>query len=582
MLGPTAIALVFFAAGCQQKETANAVKPPVRALKSMGATALSPTLPPDIPGGAPGATLAGAAAFAWQEFFALNWPAVPQNGQVNTRGVADASRPFGDPTYTGPLVWETYRSKIEIFPGNGQQPPGYTANGADYGFDAAPVYNYLQSVPPCNGQSPTDPTPFVNLDEVTQIGLDTMYAGIVPPAPTPQNSDPQRLRFLAKANRAQYDYVAANQYWNHGGNFYSAVNTYTNSLKTNQVPPPSAGTVIFFPAGTVEVKAGWRMLAPTEDASHFHTQTVRYYENAGGGTPANPKPCYRDATWGLVALHIIHKTPTAPSFIFATFEQADNIRSAANGQPVEDANGNIINPPPAGTQPTSPYPTYQDGYNATTHQPDPTVTVGNQPFCTNHGSQVFYQNLSPGLPKGTAPGSGVCINTRYFQIPSDVVAANVHAHQQLTAAGAGGPWQYYKLVNVQYRPFDVANIDHSNPNSPNNPATFALANIVVETNNTLQAFQGALIATGPDAGVKTSYNNAGGPFTNVHVAGAAGTPYQAFNMGGCMGCHGNAQVAGTDFSFILDFGGVNFPEYPEASLDASRTAHYLKGFPPLR
>lgn len=569
-----ALFLVVLAAACR-KETAKGVKPRVLSAKSAGATAISPALPPDIPGGAPTATLSAAAAFAWQEFFALNWPAVPQTGQVGTRGVADTTRPFGDPTYTGPLVWETYRSKIEIFPGNGP-PPGYTSNGAsaDYGFDAAPVYNYLQTVPPCNGEDPTDPTPYVNLDEVTQIGLNTMYAGIVPPAPTPQNSDPQRIRFLAKANRDQYVYVASNQYWNHGGNYYSAVNTYTNSLKTNQVPPP--GSVISFPSGTVEVKAGWRMLAPTEDATHFHTQTVRYYENAGGGTPSNPKPCYRDATWGLVALHIIHKTPTAPSFIFATFEQADNIRSAGNGQPVEDANGKIINPPPQGTNPTSPYPTYQDGYNSATHQPDPSVTVGSQPFCTNQGSQIFYKNLSPGLPKGT-PGSGVCINERYFQIPSDVVNANVQAHQTLASAGAGGPWQFYKLVNVQWRPFDVATINHSDPNSPNNEATFSLANIVVETNSTLQAFQGALIANGPDAGVKTSFNNAGGPFTNVHVA--AGSQYQSFNMGGCMGCHGNAQVAGTDFSFILDFGGINFPEYPEPNLDLRRTAQYLKGFP---
>jgi hypothetical protein len=570
-----AIALGLFAAACQQKDPPSAAGAPEPTLESVRATALSPTLPPDIPGGAPTATLSAAAAFAWQEFFALNWPAVTQSGQAGTRGVADTSRPFGDPTYTGPLVWETYRSKIEIFPGNGEL-PGYTSGaGADYGFDAAPVYHYLQPVPPCSGQDPSGPIPYVNLDEVSQIGLNTMYAGIVPRAPTPENSDPQRIRFLAKANRDQYVYVASNQYWNHGGNFYSAVNTYTNSLKTNQVP--RAGSVISFPSGTVEVKAGWRMLAPTEDPTRFHVQTVRYYENAGGGTPSNPKPCYRDAKWGLVALHIMHKTPTAPSFIFATFEQADNIRGAGNGQPVEDANGKVINPPPQGTKPTSPYPAYQDGYNSATHQPDPSVTVGSQPFCTDHGSQVFYKNLSPGLPKGTTPDSAVCINERYVPIPSDVVAANVQAHAALANAKAGGPWQHYKLVNVQWRPFDAATIDRSDPNSPNNEATFSMANIVVETNNTLQAFQGALIANGPDAGVKTSFNNAGGPFTNVHVA--AGSQYKAYNMGGCMGCHGNAQVAGTDFSFLLNFGGINFPEYPEPNLDGRRTTQYLKGFP---
>ncbi len=570
-----ALSFFIFADMCPKKETAKPAEPRTLALRPP-AIAVSSTLPVDIPGGALTATLSLASDFAWSEFFALNWPAVPQTGQPGTRGVADTSRKFGEP---GPLVWETYRSKVEIFPGDGA-PPGYTSNGApDYGFDAAPAYNYLQPVPPCSGQAPAAAPPFVNLDEVTQIGLDTMFAGIVPQAPTPVNSDPQRIRFMVKANRVQYSYVAANGFWNHGGNFYDDVNLFTNALKTNQVPPPPTNpgdpVVIFFPAGTVEVKAGWRTLAPAEDPKRFHTTTVRYYENAGtGGT--SPTPCYRDAIWGLVALHIIQKTPSAPTFIYATFEQADNIRSGVNGQPVEDENGNTINPPPPHRQPTTPFPIYTDGYDPVKHQPDPHVAV-DRPFCSVHGVQIFYKNLSPGLPKGTSPTDGICINSRYFPIPPDVIDANVKAHQALAAANAGGPWQYYKLVNVQWRPFNPDQIDRTDPNAPNNEATFNLANIVVETNNTLQQFQGALIANGPDAGVKTSFNNAGGTFNNVHIVGPG--QYQAFNMGGCMGCHGNAQVAGTDFSFILNFGGVNFPEYPEAALDARRSAQYLKGFP---
>jgi hypothetical protein len=578
-----ALSLCVFADVCPGKEkvTDNAVKSTSLALPPPGGIAISRNLPNDIPGGALTATLSLASSFAWNEFFALNWPATAQSGQVGTRGVADPTRPFGDPSYSGPLVWETYRSKVEIFPGNGA-PPGYTPNAASaYGFDAAPAYNYLQSVPPCSGQAPAAAPPFVNLDEVTQIGLDTMFAGIVPQAPTPVNSDPQRIRFLAKANRTQYAYVAANGFWNHGGNFYADVNLFTNALKANQVPPPPTNpgdpVVISFPSGTVEVKAGWRMLAPAEDPKRFHTATVRYYENAGtGGT--SPTPCYRDAVWGLVALHIIQKTPSAPTFIYATFEQADNIRSGVDGKPVEDANGNVINPPPPNRQPTTPFPIYHDGYDPVTHQPNPRVGV-DRPFCSEHGNQIFYKNLSPGLPKGSSPADGICINSRYFAIPPDVIAANVKAHQALAAAGVSGPWQYYKLVNVQWRPFNAAQIDPSaGPNAPNNHATFSMANIVVETNSTLQAFQGALIANGPDAGVETSFNNAGGTFNNVHIVGPG--QYQAFNMGGCMGCHGNAQVAGTDFSFILNFGGVNFPEYPETALDARRgTTHYFKGFP---
>src|ERR1043165_6082455 len=58
--------------------------------------ATPPWLPPsDINGGAASATLQDASLFAWQEFIALNWPAVNQTGQVNTRDVPDSTAIFG-------------------------------------------------------------------------------------------------------------------------------------------------------------------------------------------------------------------------------------------------------------------------------------------------------------------------------------------------------------------------------------------------------------------------------------------------------------------------------------------------------
>ena len=81
---------------------------------------IDPTTPSDLNpngGGAPNANLIQASIFAWQEFIALNWPAVPQSGAPNTRDYPDTTKPFGDPSATGPLVWETFRSKSEIYPG---------------------------------------------------------------------------------------------------------------------------------------------------------------------------------------------------------------------------------------------------------------------------------------------------------------------------------------------------------------------------------------------------------------------------------------------------------------------------------
>src|ERR1044072_1308303 len=71
--------------------------------------------PPDINGGAASASLQDAGVFAWQEFIALNWPAVPQTGQVNTRDQPDPSVPFG--STSGPRVWHILPHKVDIFPG---------------------------------------------------------------------------------------------------------------------------------------------------------------------------------------------------------------------------------------------------------------------------------------------------------------------------------------------------------------------------------------------------------------------------------------------------------------------------------
>src|SRR5437870_5759555 len=61
------------------------------------------------------ATLTDLECFAWQSFVALNWPAVSQTYQPNTRGVPNQSLNFGASgnnnfaSSGGNLVWETYK-----------------------------------------------------------------------------------------------------------------------------------------------------------------------------------------------------------------------------------------------------------------------------------------------------------------------------------------------------------------------------------------------------------------------------------------------------------------------------------------
>lgn len=269
-------------------------------------------------GGPAQATLQQAAEFAWEEFFALSWPAVPQSGQPNQRDTPSSTCALGDqsPGCAGPLVWQTFRGKVEIFPGAGN-PPGYSATAPSYGYDALPQYNYDPPVAACKGVDTSSLTAWVNLDETDQITLDNMYAGVVSVKRSAANSAPQLIRFLAKANRVEYAYVASHQWWD-GSAPTGATAKY---VAANKQDPPNGSQLVLLPDNSIEVKAGWRVLNPDETASgRFHTATVRYYEPGGGA-----KTCYQQATFGLVSLHIIQKTPLAPYFIYATFEQADTV-----------------------------------------------------------------------------------------------------------------------------------------------------------------------------------------------------------------------------------------------------------------
>lgn len=541
---------------------ASAATPPAKKKHASLQTTISvsPVLPKDIPGGAPNATLTKAAFFAWQEFIALNWPAVPQTGKPGTREKADTTQKFGAPDYDGPLAWHTYRGKVEIFPGTGV-PPGGTSqvvngvtvlkrlpNGAGYGYDYPPTYNYQNgAISPASG-TPSKSTPWINLDENSQIGLNNIYAGIAAANTGPLGN---QILFLAKANRTEFDYIAPKGWWDSSIVPFTATAKYIAKYKKDprSNPPPGVQQLVSLPSGTVELKSAWRKLAPTEDASRFYTTKVRYYVKGKGGTIQ-----YVDDTLALVGLHIIQKTPTAPYFIFATFEQADNITDA-NGNPVEDVNGNFIGTPAPAT-PLTPN-IVSNNATATTAQTF-TPTTSN---VTNAQGQLNYSNVpNQGLTTGT-----ILVNQRQHPMSSEIIVANETAHSVIAdymknnfPPNTTSPWAYYKLISVQWRP--IAGKVPGQTYTEKNAATYYQANSTIETDYNLQVFSGQFFPGLPNypqqqyANTITDYNSDGTPFKNVAYNS------RDYNMGGCMGCHGNAQHGGADFSFILLGGRVLNPD----------------------
>ena len=565
---------------------------------------------PDIPGGAPNATLQQAAVFAWLEFVAATWPAQPNGSGGFNRDTPDAFAIYGasaaDPNGP-PLVWETFRHKVEIFPGttdlnnyqNNAPPHGATKGAPTFGYNDPPQYNYATAAGlsnatapvtgPCAGTTPAATTPWVNLDENSQIFLDMMYAGVL-------GSDaPQQILFMAKANSVHYQYVVnpANfggtqlyqGLWNHSfsGSTANSDNPLYNTAVANFIsyaaavnagqPASLQAPFVSFPAGTVEVKSAWRPLTSTEAKSgRFHVAMARHYEAVTTNTA-----CYVDEPFGLLALHIIQKTPSAPYFVFATFSQADNIVDV-HGTPVEDAEGRLIaqNPgpnldtglPPGPQNPvvaTQATPVAYESYNVQTAQ------------CQPNERLYLYNTANTAPTPQVTPQGPICVNQRTHPIPDEIIAVNQAFHDAITVynkqynGGKTTPWNFYKLVNVQAKPIDkTPGVIYTGPDA----ASFYQSNEVVETNYNLQFFSGRLVNPSPSNGTLTSDYVFGPdsnpantdptknqPFKNTfYLQTKNGSQVQTYNMGGCMGCHGNAQQAGDDFSFILNVGRNDAPD----------------------
>ncbi len=562
---------------------------------------IAPVVPADLPTAAPAASLQQAAAFAWQEFIALNWAAVPQNGSSGQRDTPNTRCAFGQITgaCAGPLVWETFRGKVEIYPGNGSPPPGYPSSPPPlptssvvpsyapdaFGYDALPQYDYAPPTPPATMMpnvgpcgSPPPSTAWINLDETDQITLDAMYAGAAPNSAR-DNSAPKLIRFLAKGNRTLYNYIAANRWWGGGlggNNPAPAASTVAYVKANNADPPPGSTSLVSLPNGTIEVKAAWRLLGPLDAPSRYRVTTARYYETSRGGT------CYDQAAFGLVALHIIQKTPSAPYFVYATFEQADNIRTAS-GRHVEDDDGRIIaSPGPCASGQATPCPLTPaevlldspngffgpSGAHVALAPPSPTPA-----FCAAPGQRIYFQEAADKI--GLPHGGNVCVNQRENAIPPEIVAVNAAAHAAMRASlgtrpAASVPFLHYKLVNVQYVPIDKTTAGTSasppdglyggtDPNTGMNRASFYLANGVVETDRSLQLFSGGLSPTGAISDYAKNFGESPPPLTHENTAYAG----KGNDMGGCMGCHGSqGQHQGGDFSVITAVGAVTAPEVP--------------------
>jgi hypothetical protein len=477
--------------------------------------------------------------FAWQQFLALAWKAGYPGTQ---RGLPDPNWSYSTPGASPQLMtWQTYAQTTELRPNSPLSTPW-----AQLGI---PQYSYQDPI----AQDPKNPNAknnlWNNLDEDNEIGSCDIYGQYK------QQGTPKHLvLYQVKVNQDEYEYLRLNYGADQNspsGKLSNAQNAVAASLKTppylyyssgfpGNCGPCDATQAICLPCGgdpnpgggtyngAIEVKSAWRMLQKGDQKNRFFTTNALYYDHDASG-----KLVYKNATFALIGIHIIHKTKNYPDFIFTTFEQVD--AQSADMEYILLNSGKEM--PPA-------------------------------QLVVRQTGQTNRQEMHP--------------------VPPALDAVTNRVHSQLKHLNSQTVWKYYRLTGVQGHPVNCPPNPPANGNnaptacvSNQNPVQCAgldpnyfMANFVIESDPFLNNF------SGPGFG--------GNPFGNcnniVTFATQSGTIQgKPMDMGGCKGCHGVAQTAfGTDFSFLLDFGNnkpsirpATLTYYPPSS-DRSLLKNYLK------
>lgn len=276
------------------------------------ATILSPHIPEDLTPRFPGPmrTLESLQhdfdVFSWMTFVALNWPA--------KGGAADTSVTIGQ-NRDAPAVWESWKQTYEVFlPGGAKplpwgsapQPPAYFSKSAVKLFEAEGrgfskiAKGYSWSLPGMLTQN------FQPFDAGPLIDQNGRYA-----------------RFEVLINKDMFDFIVDNELYNLEGQ-----ERYTQ--KQGIIFPCGArqkeigGKLMPARQGSIVIKAAWKQLSDDEVKSgRFHMRKAVVFTPKEIGAAHDE---YTDVKFfGLVGIHIVHKSEDAPQWTWSTFEHVDNV-----------------------------------------------------------------------------------------------------------------------------------------------------------------------------------------------------------------------------------------------------------------
>jgi hypothetical protein len=235
--------------------------------------------------------------FSWRAFIALNWPSLADPAQ---RGVPDRAKQLGD---SGPRVWETFKARYELF---------------QVGLDGQPIapqpWATYEAHNPCGAGVDNRGKTLATFEPFLDFNQSAFLPGVAANPLVAQNRT--YVRYEVRLNETEYSTLASSG-WSQG-----------QSL-------PDEAHPAHVPAGSIAVKAAWRLLTEADTPAI----RARYYvvENADvvdvAGTLAAGRIVCSKSDVALVGLHIVIKTKYRPQGVWSTFEHVDNVPPAGASEP---------------------------------------------------------------------------------------------------------------------------------------------------------------------------------------------------------------------------------------------------------
>jgi len=333
--------------------------------------------------------------FAWRAFIALNWPSLTDPAH---RGVPDRSKTLGD---KGPRVWETFKARYELF----QVAPDGRA------IAPQPWATY-EARNPCGSDVDNRAKTLATFDPFMDFNQSAFLPGVAANPLIAQNRT--YTRYEARINEPEYAALAL-----------------SGRSQGENLPDPAHPAQL--PAGSIAVKAAWRLLTAADGPA----VRARYYvvDNANvvdvAKTLAAGHVVCSKSDVALVGLHIVIRTKDRTQGLWSTFEHVDNVPPAGTGEARE----------PDARQAGAPY-SYFDaakpnlGLSPTFGRPD------TLPVSMDHPPKIDPEPMQV-VRRHPIHGQTMAMNRAYWALPG--IKGTVWEHYMLVASqwptrpGSPGP-----------------------------------------------------------------------------------------------------------------------------------------------